>query len=426
MVEVFDIFLTHPSLLFFVTNVHLIYLVAGNGLQNDFSDFRSGFYTVRLDQRSRDLLMIRGLGSGLIMETRANYAIIGLFTLAVVLLGFVFVYWFSGRGAGEARSQVFVVFSGSVTGLSRGSNVLFNGLRVGEVVTISLLPEDPRRVISLIEVEPFVPLRADTRARLEYQGLTGVAQISLSGGEAAASALVPSNGQKLPVIFADRSDFQDLLETARTIARRTDDFLERMNRLVDSNEGAITRTLANIEKFSDALGNNADGINHFLAQIGKAAESIGPLAQRLETLSGDLQKLVQTIEPKDVNGIVKNVEALTAKLNHSADRIDGVLASVEGFLGSAAGGEGKSAFTQVGDAARAIRDLTANLEKRITEISGNLKRFTGSGLREVEAFASDGRKTLQSLDRAVRSLERNPQQVILGPRPTVPDYQGGR
>ena len=117
------------------------------------------------------------------METRANYALIGLFTLAVIAAAFGFVYWFSGGDRGQSRQSVRIVFSGSVSGLSNGSVVLFNGIRVGEVTDISLLPEDPRRVLSVVQVDARTPVRTDTRARLEYQGLTGVAQIALVGGE---------------------------------------------------------------------------------------------------------------------------------------------------------------------------------------------------------------------------------------------------
>ncbi len=61
------------------------------------------------------------------METRANYALVGVFTLAVLAAAFAFVYWFSGIGGNTKRAQVRIVFTGTVTGLSRGSNVLFNG-----------------------------------------------------------------------------------------------------------------------------------------------------------------------------------------------------------------------------------------------------------------------------------------------------------
>jgi phospholipid/cholesterol/gamma-HCH transport system substrate-binding protein len=445
------------------------------------------------------------------METRANYALIGIFTLAVIAAAFGFVYWFSGGNRGQERQSVRVVFSGSVSGMSQGSSVSFNGLRVGEVTDISLLPEDPRRVVAIIQVGKDIPIRADTRARLEYQGLTGVANIGLSGGEPGAPPLVAGPGQPMPTIFADRSDFQDLIETARNIARRADDVLERVGRVVADNEGSINRTVQNVERFSQALGENAEGIDRFLAQVGQAAEKIGPLAEKLDTLASNLDQVVRAVEPQRVSRIVENVDnftqtvgenrqavgeilrdtaslvtrlnetapkldgaiteianltkavdpnkvrstvdnaqafmdtlnnrrpdidkaiqearSITEKLNKSADKIDSVLAGAEKFLGSASGEAGKGAFDEIRAAAVSVRELADDLNRRTSGIEGVLSgvgRFTDSGLREYEALAVEGRKTLGDISRAVRSIERNPQQFLFGSQPNLPQYNGRR
>ncbi len=445
------------------------------------------------------------------METRANYALIGLFTLAVIAAAFGFVYWFSGGERGQARQSIRIVFSGSVAGLSQGSSVSFNGLRVGDVTSLDLLPEDPRRVVAIASVNSNTPIRSDTRARLEYQGLTGVANVGLSGGEAGAPPLVAGPGQPMPTIFADRSDFQDLIETARNIARRADDVLERVGRVVSDNEGAISRTIQNVERFSQALGENADGIDRFLAQIGQAAEKVGPLAEKLETLAANVDEVVRSVDRQRVARIVENVDNFTAalgenrqvvsdalkdaaslvdrlnetapkldsavaeiaaitkavdpakigrtvdnvdtftqtlsrrspdidkaiqearsiteKLNRSADKIDAVLAGAEKFLGSASGEAGKGAFDEIRAAAVAVRELANDLNSRtegIQGILGGVNRFTESGLREYEALAVEGRKTLGDISRAVRSIERNPQQFLFGGRSNLPEYSGRR
>jgi phospholipid/cholesterol/gamma-HCH transport system substrate-binding protein len=525
------------------------------------------------------------------METRANYALIGLFTLAVIAAAFGFVYWFSGSDSGTRRQPVRVVFSGSVSGLSKGSVVLFNGIRVGEVTDISLLPEDPRRVVATAEVDRASPIRTDTRARLAVNMLSGVAQIALVGGEPGAPPLVAGPGQPLPTIFADRSDFQDVMEMARNLARRADDIMERVGRLVADNEGSISRTIQNAESFSRALSDNAPGINRFLAQVGQAAERIGPLAEKLEVLAtdatellravdrtrvarivenvegftqalgenrqnltsalqdvaslakrlndsapkldtalGDLGNIMKAIDPAKVGRTVDNAERFTAalnavdpqrvgrivenidvftqvlgdnkqnvsnilletagltrrlndtapkldmaitdvgnvaraldasklnrtienadrfaaalgnaspdvekaireaasiteKLNRSADRIDGVLKAAENFLGSAAGEEGKDTFRSIRDAADSIRVLANNLDHRTAEITVGISRFTNSGSRQFEAAATEARKTLNDVGRAVRSIEKNPNQLIFGGRPSLPEYSGRR
>src|ERR1700759_1039951 len=112
------------------------------------------------------------------METKANNALIGAFTLAVIAGVFAFVFWFSGGEKPSNRRVYRLVFTSSVSGLARGSWVLFNGLRVGEVTKIDL-GEDPRIVYAMIDVDRRTPVKTDTRARLEYQGLTGVASVAL-------------------------------------------------------------------------------------------------------------------------------------------------------------------------------------------------------------------------------------------------------
>ena len=115
------------------------------------------------------------------METRANFVLIGAFTLAVIAGGFLFVLWFSGLTRISEQKTYEILFTGSVSGLSRGSAVLFNGLRVGEVTQIDFVAEDPGRVRVLTNVAGRVPIKKDTKARLESQGLTGGAAIALSG-----------------------------------------------------------------------------------------------------------------------------------------------------------------------------------------------------------------------------------------------------
>ncbi len=381
------------------------------------------------------------------METRANYALIGLFTLAVLGAAFGFVSWFSGLAGGTDRREIRIVFSGSVTGLTRGSNVLFNGFRVGEVKDIQLFPDDPRSIFAIAEVANNTPIREDTRARIESQGLAGVVAIQLLGGKADAPPLQAKAGQPQPTIIAERSEVQDLLETVRNVARRTDDLFERIGRLVDDNDKSIANTIKNVEKFSAALGDNSEGISKMLASISAAAERIGPLAAQLEEFSRDISGIAKQLDIGKVNRSLNNLDTftsalaggsgdvtktlqsvagLTDKLNRAADQVEGVLKGAQAFLGSAAGGEGQGALADVGAAARSIRSLADNLDKRTAEITTGISRFTGPGLRDIEALASDGRRTLNDLNRTLRSFERNPQQLLFGNKPAIPDYNGRR
>lgn len=380
------------------------------------------------------------------MESRANYALVGLFTLAVLAAAFGFVYWFNSGGAGS-RESVRVIFTGTVTGLGRGSSVLFNGLRVGEVTSIELQPDDPRRIYAVIQVANTTPLREDTRARIEAQGLAGVVALQLIGGGADAPVLKAKPGEPMPTIIAERSELQDIIETVRNVAQKADGMLTSLDGLIKQNATPINNTVRNVEKFSQALGNNADGLDKLMAGFGNIAETIQPLSQKLQSLSEELTTVVRSVDSNRISSIVENVDkftgalggssadvakavkdaaSITAKLDKAADQIEGVLKAAKGFLESGSGPDGRSAFQEVADAAKSIRSLADNLDKRTAEITAGLNRFTGSGLRNVDSVVSEAKRTLTELNRTLRNFERNPQQLIFGGKPPLPQYNGSR
>src|SRR6266481_1626828 len=104
------------------------------------------------------------------METRARYALIGLFMLAVILASFGFVYWLENKGGFTQRATYQIRFEGSVSGLLVGSTVLFNGIKVGEVTDLALNPDQPQQVIATMAVDRGTPIRTDTQVSIETQG----------------------------------------------------------------------------------------------------------------------------------------------------------------------------------------------------------------------------------------------------------------
>ena len=122
------------------------------------------------------------------METRANYALIGLFTLAVIAASFLFIYWVSIPGRSGSQQTYKIIFTGSINGLSRGGWVMFNGMRVGEVKDINLVPQDPQHVYAIINIDSRVPIRADTKAHLEFDGLHRRLERRAGGGQSRCRA----------------------------------------------------------------------------------------------------------------------------------------------------------------------------------------------------------------------------------------------
>ncbi|GIK79257.1 MAG: MCE family protein [Pseudorhodoplanes sp.] len=193
------------------------------------------------------------------METRANYVLIGLFTLAVLVGAFGFVYWFHHVGGTTVRNYYRVVFQGPIGGLRTGAPVSFNGIRVGDVVDLGLDPNDPRQALVTISVASGTPLRSDTRASLEFQGLTGIATLSLRGGSPDA-APVPRKDNELPTLTAGSSASQDVMQAAR-------DTLSRIDGIIIENQASLKNSLRNIETFTQALARNTERIDRIIAGV---------------------------------------------------------------------------------------------------------------------------------------------------------------
>src|SRR6266702_3607320 len=218
----------------------------------------------------------RALISELLMETRANYVLVGLFTLAVIASAFGFVLWFQSLHTAKARSPLRIVFEGPAAGLRNGGNVNFNGIRVGEVVSVKL--DNPRRVVALAMVENNAPLRKDTLVGLEFQGLTGVAAISLKGGEEAAPA-VPLDEDGIPTLTADPNALQDVTEAIRGT-------LQNINRVVADNQEAVKNSLHNLETFTSSLARNSEKIDDVMLKVDGVMGKADNLMLGLNTLAG--------------------------------------------------------------------------------------------------------------------------------------------
>jgi phospholipid/cholesterol/gamma-HCH transport system substrate-binding protein len=251
------------------------------------------------------------------METRANYVVIGLFTLAVIAGGFGFVYWFSRAGDGNERATYRVVFDGAVLGLRVGGWVLFNGIKVGEVSDLRLNPANPRQVVAIVTIEKAVPIRADTRVGLDFSGLTGTASIAIRGGSPDAPALAAEGGEP-GTLTADSAASQDVTATIRDVAANAGALVRRVDDMLSENRDTLKTTLGNLESFSAALARNSDRLDRIMSGVetfttGEVKEELMETARSMRALTDNLDKRTADISvglTRFSNNGLKEYEAL--------------------------------------------------------------------------------------------------------------------
>ena len=300
------------------------------------------------------------------MERNANYALVGAVTLFLFMGLVVFVVWLAKLSFNQEYDQYDILFVGPVRGLSEGGEVHFNGIKVGEVAKIALDKSDPNRVIARARVSSDVPIKTDSYATLEPQGITGVNYVQITAGTPAKTLLketVP-NG-RVPVIRSQRSALSDLLEGGGTVLTRTIEALDRVNRVLADD---------NIKTFSAAI----DDIQAVTAE-----------ARERKAIIADAQKALQSIDA-------------------SAQSITDLSKSTESIVN----GDAKRSLSQLADAATELKGAATDARSMISKLEGPTSDFAATGLPQLSSAIVTLQSAAESLDRLVGDVEQNPRGLV--------------
>ncbi|QPC87957.1 MCE family protein [Mesorhizobium sp. NBSH29] len=270
------------------------------------------------------------------METRANYVIVGIFTLAAILAAFAFVYWTAAIGDRGESVELRVRIPGSASGLSRGSAVSFNGVKVGDVRRVFIDVDNPTVAIADTVVDRYTPITRSTQADIGLAGLTGQANIELKGTDSKGPNILAEAQENGTVaeITANPSAVTNLLQTAQDIFKRADNVLNQLEGFVGDARGPLTQTAMNAQKFSDALAKNADGIDTFLTSVTSLSEELAGVSGKLDGTLEAAEGLLKSVDREKVATIVGNVETFTKSLSDSSDEITRIMASADATLQS--------------------------------------------------------------------------------------------
>ncbi|MFK7793078.1 MAG: MlaD family protein [Devosiaceae bacterium] len=245
------------------------------------------------------------------METRANHIVIGLFALAVIAAAMAFIYWVAEFGGNDESAEIIFQFNGPVNGLSAGSPVLFNGIPVGEVRTLSLNPNNPAEALALASVDASTPVRSDTEATLGITGITGTAFIALRGGSMDEVALLDPT---TPVIIeAEVSAVQDLIDGARNVLGRADDSMQTIENFLLVSEPFLTQTIADINEITGVVASQSENIELLMQGVGTIAVEISGLSGRLEGIISGSEALIDAVDPESVSEVVENIRVASTE-----------------------------------------------------------------------------------------------------------------
>jgi ABC-type transporter Mla subunit MlaD len=253
------------------------------------------------------------------LENKANYLVNGVFTLFAVAAIVGFVHWIRAGPVTGPRATYHIVFRGSVGGLTKGSEVLFNGMQVGSVAAVSLDERDPRQVVATVSLDSGIPIGDDTFVGLEFGTITGVAWIEMRGSDPSPGPL-PTGADGIPVLTADEGAMTSLSGKARALIPKLDSMLAANSEL--------HKSLAKFEDFTATLKSNSGRIDQVLGgmenwigssdkpgQLADAAKSVRLIADNFNSqIDGMSRGLEQFAGPglKNIDDIIANARRAVA------------------------------------------------------------------------------------------------------------------
>ncbi len=303
------------------------------------------------------------------METRASYLVVGAFALLAVIGALIFVLWAARSDKGAVREYVST-FHQSVSGLSVGSSVLLNGVRVGQVSGIRISLSDPGSVRVNLTMSADTPVRENSKATLESQGLTGLLAVAITGGTADSPLLkeTPDQPARIP---SELSRLQTIMAGVPQVISNMNETLDRVNAMLSAeNARAFTRLLDSLSEVTEALANRKAAMNESMNNIASASESFAAVSRKLDKLVGSTQKLVD------------------------------------------------SSFTNAADS---VNRAAARLDELLKTLEPGLTRMSRESGDELQRLLVEARRLMSTLTRLAHKMESDPRRFMFGN--PVPEFK---
>jgi len=315
------------------------------------------------------------------MENKAHYALIGTFVLIALFAVIAFVAWLSNAQLDQQFDEYEISFQGGVQGMSQGTEVRFNGLKVGDVTRLRIDPNDTNAVLVDIQVETDTPIDTKSIGRMEPLGLTGLNYIQIIPGGEGFPLIKELPGKGPYRLVGEASRIEVLLGGGGSVIEAAQSALARVNTVMS--EQGIADFHDILSNISQITGNIRDLdvdpalIERTLVAIEQAAKDVSVAAMAVDVTAKDFDALVQN-----------DVKSALARAEISMGELDKAL----GSIGTAADGTG---------------DL-------ITDGRDAINRLSNSGLTDMEETIDGIRRVVESLARVADSLEQNPTAFIAG------------
>jgi phospholipid/cholesterol/gamma-HCH transport system substrate-binding protein len=358
------------------------------------------------------------------MDSKVNYALIGLFIIILSIALIASILWLSTSGNNKYYRTYQVYIQESVSGLKRKAPVKYRGVKVGYVRDIALVVNRPNEIRVLLDIEQDVPIKQDSFALLSIQGLTGLAHVELTGGSRESLAPVRNIGQDYPEIKSSPSllvrldtAISGLLKNLNNISSSTNTLLNNLDLnvgnnilgdvgklsqalnalLSQQNTTAVTNILHNAELVSSTVAGRTDIIDKGLDNFAEATDNMNKISGKFISLIEKLENSIVSVEDSSraFARIASAIEKTSNAFTKTMEKVNNTVVAAEGTT-------------------KAIGKTAEDISIAVNESHQDMNFFTRQALPEVTNSLRELRRLLNSLRSFSQELERKPNMLLFG------------
>jgi phospholipid/cholesterol/gamma-HCH transport system substrate-binding protein len=285
-----------------------------------------------------------------VRDNRVNYVVVGSFVLLVLVGLVVAIALLAGR---TGATDTYYARFDRVNGLAFGTQVLYQGYRVGQVEEVEPVAEPGQRRFRVeLSVKQGWPIDRAARVNITQAGLLGALALDIQGGGAPerlepgseiASAEAPDvlqlvqsvagnvaelmEGSVRPVLETVAREVPELLASARSFASQLEQTGQRVNALLDAENADRLR---NVVRNAESVSADLAAVTGELEQTRRRLDDTMTALQRLVEensddvgrASADLQYTLETIA-RSVDGVTYNLESMSRNMNEFSRQVRG-------------------------------------------------------------------------------------------------------
>ncbi|MFZ0199275.1 MAG: MlaD family protein [Candidatus Sulfotelmatobacter sp.] len=339
---------------------------------------------------------------------------VGLTVIFASAILAVLLFLMSGTGGLFSHRITLVSFFDNASGLRVGAPVRLNGVDIGNVAAIRVVPDKdkqltPVEVIMRVSTKYGFNLRRDSMTSLDTAGVLGETYLDIDSAQAVGPPA--KNGDTLPTQV--HPDFNEVVRSSQSTLQNMDALLKRADRILafaESGKGSLGKLIYDptlYNRFSETVADFQGIVN----EIAKGQGSLGALINRNDAYD----KFLATLDK--INVVVDDLQAgkgtagkflKDPSLYNNANDTIANLKQVTGDINAGKGTLGK--LTKDEQLANKIDTTMTKLEALTSDLEAG--RGTAGKLFNDDTLYNNANQMLVETQNLVKAIRQDPKKYL--------------